>query len=135
MANNRGDYPSSPLTKNETGFSDDADLYSLLNLPNDASVNEIEKQFRKLQLSIHPDKYISSQRQQEPNQQISGSGSTELADREEVYHSVQKAYTYLTNPLTKIIYDEFGVTGLAIYEKNKSSFSDLQEELRGLKVP
>ena len=45
---------------------------------------------------------------------------------------VQQAYAYLTNPLTKVIYDELGVPGLAVYEKNKSTFTELQEEIRGV---
>ena len=45
---------------------------------------------------------------------------------------MSKAYGYLTNPLTKVIYDSFGVPGLAVYEKNKSMFNELQEEMRGL---
>jgi len=49
-----------------------------------------------------------------------------------VFIEVQKAYGYLTNPLTKAIYDEFGVPGLAVYEKNKTSFEELQEKMRGL---
>ena len=61
--------------------------------------------------------------------------ATDLVDRQEVFQSVQKAYAYLTNPLTKVIYDEYGVLGLAIYEKNKSVFAELQEEIRGIKIP
>ena len=37
--------------------------------------------------------------------------------RQEIYGEVQRAYGYLTNPLTKIIYDEYGVSGLIVYEK------------------
>jgi hypothetical protein len=36
----------------------------------------------------------------------------------------------LSNPLTKIIYDEFGVLGLAIYEEETKRFLELQEEIR-----
>jgi hypothetical protein len=36
----------------------------------------------------------------------------------------------LSNPLTKIIYDEFGVLGLAIYEEETKMFLELQEEIR-----
>ena len=43
---------------------------------------------------------------------------------------LNRAYTYLSNPLTKIIYDEFGVLGLAIYEEEKKKFFELQEEIR-----
>ena len=56
----------------------------------------------------------------------------ELTQRRQVFIEVQKAYAYLTNPLTKAIYDEFGVPGLAVYEKNKSSFTEMQEQMRGL---
>ena len=44
------------VAKNDTGFAEDTDFYSLLNLPTTASVKEIEKRFRKLSRSIHPDK-------------------------------------------------------------------------------
>ncbi len=36
----------------------------------------------------------------------------------------------MSNPLTKIIYDEFGVLGLAIYEEETKRFLELQEEIR-----
>ena len=47
-----------------------------------------------------------------------------------VSEKLNTAYTYLSNPLTKIIYDEFGVLGLAIYEEEKKKFFELQEEIR-----
>ena len=50
-----------------------------------------------------------------------------------MFQDVQKAYAYSTNPLTKVIYDEFGVPGLAIYdcfyEKSRNKFDDLQQEV------
>lgn len=45
---------------------------------------------------------------------------------------MQKAYGYLTNPLTKVIYDAYGVPGLAVYEKNKANFTELHEKLRDI---
>jgi DnaJ-class molecular chaperone len=45
--------------------------------------------------------------------------SDDLTLRKEVFVEVQKAYGYLANPLTKVIYDEYGVSGLAVYEKSK----------------
>ena len=55
-----------------------------------------------------------------------GVGNIEATDdltvRQEIYGEVQKAYGYLTNPLTKIIYDEYGVSGLIVYEKSKKDF-------------
>ena len=63
---------------------------------------------------------------------VENSWADELTQRREVFIEVQKAYGYLTNPLTKAIYDEFGVPGLAVYEKNKANFEELQEKMRGL---
>ena len=60
--------------------------------------------------------------------------SNELTRRKEVFQDVQKAYGYLTNPLTKVIYDEFGIPGLVVYEKSKNKFQDLQAEIRGLNI-
>lgn len=45
--------------------------------------------------------------------------------RREVFVDVQRAYGYLVNPLTKCIYDEYGVAGLSVYEKAKKKFEIL----------
>jgi ATP-dependent exoDNAse (exonuclease V) alpha subunit len=47
-----------------------------------------------------------------------------------IFEDLNKAYTYLSKPLTKVIYDEFGVLGLAVYEEEKKKFLELQEEIR-----
>ena len=57
--------------------------------------------------------------------QRQSSASDEITQRRQVFTEVAKAYAYLTNPLTKVIYDEFGVPGLAVYEKNKVVFKEL----------
>jgi hypothetical protein len=42
---------------NNTGFSNpNTDLYSILNLSSDATISEIQRQFRQMSLFIHPDK-------------------------------------------------------------------------------
>lgn len=43
---------------------------------------------------------------------------------------MQKAYGYLTNPATRLIYDRFGVTGIKVYEMFQDDFRELAEELR-----
>ena len=43
---------------------------------------------------------------------------------------MQKAYGYLTNPTTRLIYDRFGVQGIKIYEMFQEDFRELSEELR-----
>jgi len=47
-----------------------------------------------------------------------------------VFKDINTAYQYLSKPLTKVIYDEFGVLGLAMYEEEKKKFMELQEEIR-----
>lgn len=49
----------------------------------------------------------------------------DLTTRKEIYGQIQRAYGYLTNPLTKVIYDEYGVPGLIVYEKKKKEFQEL----------
>ena len=48
---------------NDTGFNLDTDFYSLLNLEPSSDQSQIEKQFRNLSRSIHPDKYRPPQRE------------------------------------------------------------------------
>ncbi len=43
---------------------------------------------------------------------------------------MQKAYGYLTNPTTRIIYDKFGVQGIKVYEMFSEEFREISEELR-----
>ena len=47
-----------------------------------------------------------------------------------MFKDINTAYQYLSKPLTKVIYDEFGVLGLAVYEEEKKKFMELQEEIR-----
>ena len=97
-------------------------------MPKTASVRQIERQFRTISRQIHPDKQVPQQaRVVDPDLQgfVPSPSSDELTQRNEIFLEVQKAYGYLTNPLTKIIYDEYGVTGLSVYEKSKPKFQDL----------
>eukprot|EP00350_Pseudokeronopsis_sp_OXSARD2_P000927 CAMPEP_0170551340 /NCGR_PEP_ID=MMETSP0211-20121228/9351_1 /TAXON_ID=311385 /ORGANISM="Pseudokeronopsis sp., Strain OXSARD2" /LENGTH=77 /DNA_ID=CAMNT_0010858443 /DNA_START=127 /DNA_END=360 /DNA_ORIENTATION=- len=43
---------------------------------------------------------------------------------------MQKAYAYLTNPTTRIIYDNYGCTGLKVYEHFQEDFREISEGLR-----
>ena len=47
-----------------------------------------------------------------------------------MFVQMQKAYGYLTNPATRIIYDKFGVQGIKVYEQFKDDFREMSEELR-----
>ena len=90
---------------------EELDLYGILNLPRDATSEQIQKKFRKLSLYTHPDK-------------------TQGRGGQEVFMQMQKAYAYLTNPATRLIYDRFGAAGIKVYETYPDDFRDLSEELR-----
>ena len=47
-----------------------------------------------------------------------------------MFLQMQKAYGYLTNPTTRIIYDRFGVQGIKVYEMFTEEFREFSEELR-----
>jgi len=44
------------LFRNETGFSYDADFYSILNISHDATLKDIKRSYKSLSLTFHPDK-------------------------------------------------------------------------------
>lgn len=112
-----GDDPA--LFRNGTGFAYDADFYSMLNIPQNASLNDIKKAYKLLSLTFHSDKL--------GQQRLSSNLPT---IQKLIFEDLNKAYTYLSKPLTKVIYDEFGVLGLAVYEEEKKKFLELQEEIR-----
>eukprot|EP00347_Sterkiella_histriomuscorum_P012930 403366679 len=98
-----------------TGFEREVDYYGLLNISKDASTDQIQKKFRKLSLYTHPDK-------------------TQGLPSQEIFVQMQKAYAYLTNPTTRIIYDNYGTQGLKVYEMFMDEFSELSNELRDQEI-
>ena len=48
----------------------------------------------------------------------------------EVFVTVRKAYGYLTNATTKLIYDQYGIPGLIMFEKQRDEFKQLIDDLR-----
>ena len=47
-----------------------------------------------------------------------------------MFLQMQRAYGYLTNPTTRIIYDRFGVQGIKVYEMYSEEFREYSEEMR-----
>ncbi|KAG9096523.1 hypothetical protein FRC06_008565 [Ceratobasidium sp. 370] len=75
----------------------DESLYALFNLPKDATTEEIHKQYRKVAMSLHPDKVRDESRK---------------AAIAEQFQKVQRAYDILSDPNKRAIYDMFGEEGL-----------------------
>ena len=119
MSANRIGFEEDPAYRNETGFNFDADFYSLLNVPQDADLKQINRAYKQMSLTFHPDKLGQMPR-----------FSNMPTIQKLIFKDINTAYQYLSKPLTKVIYDEFGVLGLAVYEEEKKKFIDLQEEFR-----
>ena len=65
------------------------DYYKTLNLKKDATIEDIKKSYRKLALKYHPDK------------------NKDPAAKEE-FHKISEAYQTLSNPASRINYDNYG---------------------------
>ena len=43
---------------------------------------------------------------------------------------IETAYQLLLNPVTRKIYDQFGHTGISVYQKNRDMFKVYEDELK-----
>ena len=102
------------MDKNNTGFQEDADLYSILNVSSNASKKEISTSFKKLSVSFHADKQNSEDLKQ----------SASI-----VFDNLNNAYQILCCDVSRIIYDEYGVAGLMVYDKNIIKFQTPKDNL------
>ncbi|KAF8899764.1 hypothetical protein CPB84DRAFT_1779906 [Gymnopilus junonius] len=74
-------------------------LYSVLNLPKDASQAEINERHRSLSLLFHPDKQTDTKLKESANKE---------------FLDIQKAYQVLSDPFLRQVYDTLGYDGLAM---------------------
>lgn len=73
------------------------DYYSFLNIPKDASQEDISSAYRRLSKMYHPDKHPSSNHKKEA---------------EILFNHTRKAYEVLSDPHKRAIYDSLGIKGL-----------------------
>ncbi|GMR37917.1 hypothetical protein PMAYCL1PPCAC_08112, partial [Pristionchus mayeri] len=79
------------------GDEEELDFYAILNVPNDASNDDITKAYRKRCLIFHPDRH------------------TDEADKlaaEKIFVQLKRAHETLMDPKQRAIYDALGVQGL-----------------------
>ena len=87
------------------------DYYSILNVSQSSSLEEIKKSFRKLALELHPD--------HNPND----------LESEERFKEITEAYGVLSDPLKKKEYDRFRADTLAGRTTGSSNFRYSQEDI------
>ena len=75
------------------------DYYAVLEVPRDASPDDIKKGYRKMALMWHPDKHATGT-------------DREKAEAEEKFKKIAEAYDALSDPSKKQIYDRHGEAGL-----------------------
>ena len=95
------------LKANEEGFEggggeESPDLYAALEIPRSASVNEIRSSYKKLAVTLHPDK--------NPN----------CKECKEKFAAVALAYETLSHPEKKRIYDSSARAGVELIESDSS---------------
>lgn len=69
------------------------DLYSTLNIPRDASQEDIKKAYKKMAIKFHPDKCMDANQKQ---------------TNETKFKEINEAYSVLSDPEKKARYDQFG---------------------------
>jgi molecular chaperone DnaJ len=85
-----------------------ADLYATLNVSRDASPDDIKRAFKRLAVENHPDK------------------NQGCKDKEERFKSINQAYSVLSDPQKRQMYDQYGTADPA------AAPPDLNEILRGM---
>ncbi|CAI5442304.1 unnamed protein product [Caenorhabditis angaria] len=76
---------------------EEIDFYAILNVPKDATEDEIIKSYRKRCLMFHPDRFMDE---------------NEKKDAERVFVKIRRAHEVLMDPKKRAIYDALGVQGL-----------------------
>jgi curved DNA-binding protein CbpA len=75
-------------------------LYTYLSASKDDTNDELRTKYKKLCRTIHPDKADANNKEVSLN----------------VFREVESAYEILSDPLKKLIYDNYGLDGLDYYQ-------------------
>lgn len=82
---------------NEGNSTADEDFYAILNVRKEANVEELKASYRRLCMLYHPDKHEAEE---------------DKAAAKSIFTKIQEAYTVLSEPEKRAIYDVYGRKGL-----------------------
>lgn len=85
--------------------------YDILYLEPSASEEDIKNHYKMLAKAVHPDKHANN-----------------ASNASMIFRDIEKVYTVLSNPITKSIYDAYGVEGLKIHDGYKYQFEDIKRD-------
>lgn len=85
-------------------------LYSYLNCDRLASEDEIRKSYKKISRIVHPDK----------------SSKLTKESSEELFRKIEQAYSVLSCPIKRHLYDCYSDEGIEVYEANRSLFEPVK---------
>ncbi|XP_055707223.1 dnaJ homolog subfamily C member 11 [Phlebotomus papatasi] len=84
--------------EDETGSTIEEDYYTFLNVPRNATTEQINTAYRHLSRIYHPDKHVADVRKK--------------IEAEALFNRLKTAYEVLSDPHKRAIYDSLGVKGL-----------------------
>jgi len=94
--------------------------YAVLNLSSDASIEDIQKSYKSLSRSFHPDK-------QPPGE------NRDVAQK--YFIQFKSSYDILMDPVLRLGYDMFGMKGVQFLRKSVQTYKDVEEILTVLMDP
>lgn len=94
---------------------EDVDFYAILNVPRNASLDDINRAYRQKCKIFHPDRHINDDNKKKA---------------EKYFVLLRKAYETLSNPKQRTIYDTVGVKGLNLQGWELISRSQTSENIR-----
>lgn len=82
--------------------------YAILNIPNNASIEDIYKSYKLLSRSFHPDKQVQNR-----------------DEAQQYFIKLKGAYDILIDPILKFVYDHFGYDGIIFIKRHTKLYEKL----------
>ncbi len=91
-----------------SSISNNINPYAILNIPNDASLEDINKSYKLLSRSFHPDKQVQNR-----------------DEAQQYFIKLKGAYDILIDPILKFVYYHFGYDGIIFIKRHTKLYEKL----------